>query len=130
MANHPASPLYLRKGNREKLTRLVRSTSVPAGLSHRALIAMLPSDGTSNTNIAEKVGATRTTVIAWRYCYTETGIEGLADHDRSGRPWRIDHPAIVAATLQSPPKKLGVAGAGRPRWSSSQGGSVGWPSGS
>ena len=50
----------------------------------------------------------RTTVIAWRARYTEAGIAGLADHDRSGRPRRIDHRAIVTATLRPPPKKLGV----------------------
>ncbi|MFF0944859.1 IS630 family transposase [Kocuria sp. CPCC 205300] len=113
MANHPAAPLLLREGDREKLTRLVHSTSVRAGLAQRARIVLLAADGVSNTEIAEKVGATRTTVIAWRARYDEDGIEGLADHDRSGRPRRIDHRTIVAATLRPPPKKLGVT-----HWSS------------
>jgi transposase len=102
-----AAPLLLRQSDREKLSRLVRSTSVRAGLAQRARIVLLVADRTSNTEIAEKVGATRTTVIAWRARYDETGIEGLADHDRSGRPRQIDHRAIVAATL-APPQKLGV----------------------
>ncbi|WP_082697120.1 IS630 family transposase [Kocuria rosea] len=113
MANHPAAPLLLRQGDRETLQRLVRSTSVRAGLAQRARIVLLAADGVSNTEIAEKVGATRTTVIAWRARYDEAGIEGLADHDRAGRPRRIDHRAIVAATLRPPPKKLGVT-----HWSS------------
>ena len=74
--------------------------SVRAGLAQRARIVLLAAEGISNTEIAEKVGATRNTVIAWRARYTEAGIEGLADHDRSGRPRRIDHRAIVAATLR------------------------------
>ncbi|MFF0945496.1 helix-turn-helix domain-containing protein [Kocuria sp. CPCC 205300] len=40
---------------------------------------LLAADGVSNTEIAEKVGAARTTVIAWRARYTEAGIEGLAE---------------------------------------------------
>lgn len=113
MANHPAAPLLLRQGDREKLLRLVRSTSVRAGLAQRARIVLLAAQGISNTEIAQKVGTTRNTVIAWRARYDEAGIEGLADHDRSGRPRRTDHRAIVAATLTPPPKKLGVT-----HWSS------------
>ncbi|GEO96895.1 hypothetical protein KTU01_30180 [Kocuria turfanensis] len=113
MANHPAAPLLLREGDREKPQRLVRSTSVRAGLAQRARLVLLAADGVSNTEIAENVGATRTTVIAWRARDDAAGIEGLADHDRSGKPRRIDHGAIVAATLRPPPKKLGVT-----HWSS------------
>ena len=112
MANHPAAALLLRQGDREALQRLVRSTSVRAGLAQRARIVLLAAEGISNTEIAEKVGTTRNTVIAWRARYTEAGIAGLPDHDRFGRPRRIDHRAIVAATL-APPKKLGVT-----HWSS------------
>ena len=32
---------------------------------------------------------------------------GLADEARSGRPRRVDHRAVVAATLKPPPKKYG-----------------------
>ncbi|KLU09364.1 transposase [Kocuria sp. SM24M-10] len=92
---------------------MVRSTSVRAGLAQRAQIVLLAAEGVSNTEIAQKVGTTRNTVIAWRARYDEAGIAGLADHGRSGRPRRIDHRAIVAATLTPPPKKLGVT-----HWSS------------
>ncbi|MFI7583277.1 IS630 family transposase [Kocuria sp. M1N1S27] len=109
MANCPAAPLLLRSGDRETLQRLVRYTSVRAGLAQRARIVLLAAEGISNTEIAEKVGTTRNTVIPWRARYTDAGIAGLADHDRSARPRRIDHRAIVAATLRPPPKKLGHA---------------------
>jgi len=108
MANHPATPLLFREGDGERLIRLVHATSVRAGMAQRARIVLLAADGVSNTDIAEKAEATRTTVIAWRARYDEAGIEGLADHDRSGRPRRIDHRVIVAATVWPPPKKLGV----------------------
>lgn len=113
MANRPLAPLLLRKGNREKLSRLVHSASVRAGLAQRARIVLMAADGFCNTEIAEKVEGNRTTVIAWRARYDEADIEGLANYDRSGRPRRIDDRAIVAATLAPPPKKLGVT-----HWSS------------
>jgi len=113
MANHPAAPLLLRQGDRETLQRLVRSTSVRAGLAQRARIVLLAAEGISNTEIAQKVGTTRNTVIVWRARYEQAGVKGLADRDRSGRPRRLDHRTIVAATLTPPPKKLGVT-----HWSS------------
>jgi transposase len=69
---------------------------------------LLAADGVSNSEITEKLSTTRTTVIAWRARYDDTGIEELADADRSGWPRRIDHRAVVAATLTPPPKTLGV----------------------
>jgi transposase len=113
MPNRPAVSLPLRDGDRETLTRLSRSSAVRAGLAQRARIVVLAADGMSNTAIAERVGATRTTVIGWRKRYAESGIEGLYDEARSGRPRRIDHRDIVAATLKPPGKKLGVT-----HWSS------------
>jgi transposase len=86
---------------------------VRAGLAQRARIVLLAADGVSNTGIAEKLGSTRTTVIAWRACYTAAGIEGLFDLEKPGRPRWIDHRAIVAATLRPPPQRLGVT-----HWSS------------
>lgn len=99
MANHPAAPLLLREGNREKLIWLMRSSSVRAGLAGWARIVLLAAESISNTEIARRVGATRNMVIAWRARYKQAGIEVPTDHDRSGRPRRIDHRAIVAAIL-------------------------------
>jgi len=105
--------LGLREGDRDELVRLTRSSSVRAGLAQRARIVLLAADGVSNTAIAEKVGVTRATVIGWRCRYERSGITGLLDKKRSGRPRNVDHRAVVAATLKPPPKKLGVT-----HWSS------------
>ena len=84
-----------------------------AGLAHRARILLLAADGLSNTAIAERVGVARQTVLNWRDRYERSGLAGLEDEPRSGRPRHIDHREIVAATLKPPPKKLGVT-----HWSS------------
>ncbi len=111
MANRPAPALGLRDGDEERLTRLMRlmrSSSVRAGLAQRARIVLLAADGVSNTAVAELVGVSRPTVIGWRSRYQAAGMAGLADERRSGRPRRIDHAAIISATLRPPPKRLGV----------------------
>jgi hypothetical protein len=58
-------------------------------------------------------GVSRPTVILWRERYVRSGLAGLSDQPRSGRPRRLDHRKIVEATLRPPPKSLGVA-----HWSS------------
>jgi transposase len=108
MANRPAPALALCEGDREALERLTRASSVRAGLAQRARIVLLAADGSSNTAIAELVGVSRPTVIAWRERYEAKGIAGLDDEDRSGRPRQIDRAAVLAATLTPPPKKLGI----------------------
>jgi transposase len=62
----------------------------------------------TNVAIAARVGVSRPTVTGWRTRSERSGIGGLSDEARSGRPRRIDHRRIVAATLRAPPKKLGV----------------------
>jgi transposase len=81
---------------------------VRAGAAKRARIVLLAADGVGNRRIAELVGASPTTVIAWRERYQHQGLAGLTDRDRPGRPRELDHRTIVAETLKPPPKKLGV----------------------
>jgi transposase len=76
-------------------------------------IVLLAADGVSNTEIAARVGVSRPTVIDWRARCERSGIAGLEDGPRSGRPRRVDREAIITATLTPPPKKLGVT-----HWSS------------
>ena len=55
----------------------------------------------------------RPTVISWGQRYERSGLRGLGDQPRSGRPRRIDHDRIISATLRPPPPSLGVT-----HWSS------------
>jgi transposase len=82
-------------------------------LAQRARILLLAADGVSHTEIATRVGVSRTTVVAWRGRYEVRGLAGLEDLPRSGRPREADRAAIITATLTPPPKKLGIT-----HWSS------------
>lgn len=84
-----------------------------AGLVRRARIVLLAGEGVANSRIAQEVGVSVPTVLGWRDRYQRAGLEGLGDAPRPGRPRRIDHRAIVTATLTAPPKRLGVT-----HWSS------------
>ena len=59
----------LRPGDRELLESWMRSSSIRAGLAQRARIVLLAAAGVSNTEIAERVGVSRPTVIGWRNRY-------------------------------------------------------------
>ncbi len=111
---HPgAAALLLRVGDHEKLTAITRSGSVRASLAQRARIVLLAADGVQNGEIADRVGVSRPTVNRWRDRYETSGIDGLVDEERTGRPREIDPSDIVTATLTPPPARLGVT-----HWSS------------
>src|SRR4051794_5770401 len=108
-----AEPPGLRSGDRELLGSWTRSSSVRAGLAERARIVLLAAEGVPNTEIAERVGVARQTVISWRGRGAASGIDGLVDEHRSGRPRTVDRAKILVATLTPPPARLGVT-----HWSS------------
>ena len=103
-----AAPLMLRAGDEPRLTAMARSQTVTAAAAQRARIVLLAADGVPNAEIARRVGVTRPTVVGWRQRYLESGISGLSDLDRPGRPASIDEADVVVATLQKPPESLGV----------------------
>ena len=108
-----AQPLGLRDGDRDVLTGMVRSTSIRAGLATRARIVLLAADGTPNVEIAELIGVSRPTVNLWRNRYVVSGVRGLQDDPKPGRPRTVDRNTILTTTLTPPPKRLGVT-----HWSS------------
>ena len=99
--------------DREVLASWLRSPSIRAGLAQRARIVLLAADGAGTTEIAERAGVSRPTVIAWKRRYAAEGLGGLDDRRRPGRPRTADDVAIVLATLEPPPERLGVT-----HWSS------------
>ena len=99
--------------DREVLASWVRSPSIRAGLAQRARIVLLAADGAGTNEIVRMTGVSKPTVIAWKRRYADEGIGGLEDRPKPGRPRWTDDVAIVLATLEPPPKRLGVT-----HWSS------------
>jgi transposase len=116
MPNLPAAALPVPAEDLQVLRRWAQASSVPASLAQRAKLLLLAAEGIGNTAIAEQLGITRPTVIAWRQRYTREGLDGLVDRRRPGRPQTVrrDRRAqILATTLAPPPQELGVT-----HWSS------------
>ena len=99
--------------DRAELTRWLRSPSLRAGLAQRARIVLLADDGVGTNEIVHRVGVSKPTVIAWKKRYAAEGIAGLEDRPKQGRPATVDEVAVVLATLEPPPERLGVT-----HWSS------------
>jgi transposase len=98
----------IRDEDRATLLSWTRSSSVRAGVATRAKIVLAAGNGEGTSSISRRLGVSRPTVIQWRDRYAAAGLAGLDDAERSGRPKTIDDAAIVAATLEPPPKRLGI----------------------
>jgi transposase len=112
-----AAALVVAPAELAVLRRWASAVQAPAALVRRAKILLLAAEGVPNTEIAERLGISRPTVIAWRSRYAHEGLTGqLADRPRRGRPHtarRDRRAAILATTLAPPPKHLGIT-----HWSS------------
>jgi transposase len=103
----------LPDSDRAELSRWLRAPSMPAGLAQRARIVLLAADGAGTNEIVTRTGVSKPTVIGWKKRYAAGGIGGLADRPKPGRPAQVDEVAVVLATLEPPPGRLGVT-----HWSS------------
>src|SRR5438093_7313563 len=104
MANR-VRPIAVSDADRRELERLHRAPSTPAGLSRRARAVLLMAQGMSGVDIAERVGYTVVQVSRLRRRFAESGVEGLQERPRSGRPPTITarkRAEIVALTLKPP----------------------------
>jgi transposase/DNA-binding CsgD family transcriptional regulator/transcriptional regulator with XRE-family HTH domain len=104
MANH-VRPIVVTEADRGELERLCRASSTPAGLSRRARAVLLMAQGLSGVAVATRTGYTVVQVSRLRKRYAATGVAGLDDRPRSGRPPTITarkRAQVVALTLKPP----------------------------
>jgi len=100
-----ARPIVVTEADRAELERLQRSPSPPAWLSRRARAVLLMAHGLSGVEIAERIGATVVQVSRIRRRFAETGLPGLAERPKLGRPPTVSartRAQIVALTLTPP----------------------------
>ena len=103
----PSTPIILSDEEQKQLQSIVRSRSLPHGLVTRARIVLLASQGSSNKNIAEKVGLSPQSVCKWRQRFVHHGFDGLYDEMRAGRPRSISDEqvaALIRKTLDTKPR--------------------------
>lgn len=92
------------------IDRLARSRTAPARAVERARIVRLAQAGWRVPAIAREVGVSEQTARRWVKRFDATGMDGLADAGRSGRPPTYTPEEVgeaVAASL-TPPQELGL----------------------
>jgi transposase len=104
------------EADRWELERRVRDKGGPARVVERARIVLLAADGVPGKRIAALVGCAEPTVVTWRGRYAESGLAGLADLPRPGKPAQLPEALrdrVLELTLTEPPTQFGAT-----HWSS------------
>src|ERR687894_721979 len=102
--------------DRRELERQVRDKGAPARKVERARIVLLAAEGMPGKQIAATVGCAEPTVVTWRRRYAESGLAGLADLPRPGKPAQLPEALrdrVLELTLTEPPIQYGAT-----HWSS------------
>ena len=102
--------------DRRELQRRARDKSAPARVVERARIVLLSAEGMPGKQIAATVGCAEPTVVTWRRRYAESGLAGLEDLPRPGKPSPLPESLrdrVLELTLTTPPTQFGAT-----HWSS------------
>jgi transposase len=109
--------IMLPDSDRVVLEERARTYTAPFAQVVRAEIVLLAAEGEPNTRIAERLDVHVDVVSRWRRRYVESGLAGLADRPRSGRPRSFPSEVVaeVKAMACEPPEQREVP---LSRWSS------------
>ena len=106
MPNPQAAAIVLTDAERAELEGWARRRSSAAGLALRSRIVLGAANGESNSDMANRMGISRTTVTRWRNRFVEQRCDGLLDEPRPGRPRVVGDAqieALITVTLESTP---------------------------
>ena len=106
ITGRPKAVLELTEEEREQLVRWERRRKSSQALALRSRIVLKCAEGLPNTQVAEAVGVTASTVGKWRSRFCELRLDGLSDDPRPGRPATITTEQVedvLVATLESTP---------------------------
>ena len=110
MAGAPGRPkteLTLSGEERETLQRWARRPKSAQVLALRSRIVLACADGSTNTEVAARLGVNKVTVGKWRARFVERRLAALSDEPRPGQPRRIGDEqveAVIVKTLESTPR--------------------------
>jgi AcrR family transcriptional regulator/DNA-binding CsgD family transcriptional regulator len=83
------SQLTLTSAERRSLEHMATGSTAPPRQSLRARIVLQCATGAPNRDVASRLGVSAPTVALWRDRYAQSGINGLRDRPRPGRPTRV-----------------------------------------
>jgi transposase len=93
-----------------ELQQILRSRTTPSSLRQRSELIWLLAGGASLVEASEWAGLHYTNAHIWLKRFFETGVAGLSDRPKSGRPRSYDKDATteVIKAAASRPKDLGL----------------------
>ena len=115
MADVPSR--FVRQPTPAEYSELVRLRDAgPAGRRARAHVILLSATRIAIPEIVRRLGLSRPTVTHWLVRFERSGIGGLLDRPRSGRPARISSDVLrhISMVVSARPRDLGIPGT---RWS-------------
>jgi transposase len=101
-----AAEIVLTADERAELEGWARRRTSAAGLAMRSRIVLAAADGGTNTELAQRLGLSITTVRRWRNRFVVHRCDGLLDEPRPGRPRVVGDEQIkelITATLETTP---------------------------
>ena len=104
-------PVVLTDEQREQMTALSESTSMPYGLVQRARIVLACALGLTNSAVAKRLAVSPSAVGKWRRRFLERGVQGLHDELRPGRPRTYDDEKVAVLINRALQQKPDHAGA-------------------
>jgi transposase len=107
-----AVSLVLADEQRAALSELERADGTPQALAFRARLILRYEELGEVRRVAQEEKTSRPTVILWRDRFLASGIDGLKDKARTGRP-----PSLPAAKIDTVLSGVVQPPAGRTRWS-------------
>ena len=100
--------LILTADEDQRLREWARRRTTAQALALRSRIVLACAQGTSNTEVAERLRVTLQTVGKWRRRFVEQRLDGLLDAPRPGQPRKITDAQVeqvLAMTLERKPKE-------------------------
>jgi transposase len=95
MGQAPAPALALSRKERARLRQIAASPSLPHRAVREAKGLLLAADGVANAAIAQRLGVSRSTVLAWRKDFEIDGVDGVGSvREGRGRKPTITHAQI------------------------------------
>lgn len=100
--------LELSVQENNQLVEWTRRHKTSQALAERARVILACAQGTSNSEVAQRVRLTKQTVGKWRSRFLARRLDGLLDEPRPGAPRKVDDAKIeqlIATTLNERPRE-------------------------